>query len=269
MKYIVLTLLAAQMAAPRTFAAGSKKTSQAIKKPEASVAVSTTATNLPQFSPSTSPITVPFAIEQFERFDREMATLTATFRQTVRSDDTGQTQAVEGRFAYRKKDLMRIEHRAPERQTLVCDGQRVWVWRPSNNQVIRSRLEDWKRSQPLAQGILDFGNYAQLLRRYDVSVGTVSSPGSDGHRNFSLVLTPRPEAGAAKQEPFTLTLRLSTRDFFPYDSELRVGSVTASTLFHAVRYNPELPENLFQFSPPAGADVLEFPAAPAPGTRQP
>ena len=57
-------------------------------------------------------------------------------------------------------------------------------------------------------------------------------------------------------------MRLSTRDFFPSESELRMGEMTARTVLSDVRFNPDLPETLFQFQPPAGADVLDYPAAP-------
>jgi outer membrane lipoprotein carrier protein len=217
------------------------------------------ATSLPLYAATTEAITVPLVLERFERFDRDLRTLSASFRQTVHSEDTGQAQAVSGTLAYGKKDRLRIEHRSPEAQTLVCDGARVWVWRQANGQVIRAKLEEWKRSQPLAQGLLDFGNYAELLKRYDVTLSTVSAPAGDGQR--SLVLALKPRASSAGGD-FLLTLRLSTRDFFPYDSELRVGSVSARTTFSDVRFNPDMPQTQFQFTPPAGADVLDFPASP-------
>lgn len=214
---------------------------------------------LPLSPATTAEITVPLILERFERFDAGMNTLSGEFRQSVHSQDTGQSQTVTGTLAYRKKDRLRVEHLAPEPQTLVCDGSRVWVWRPANGQVIRSKLDEWKKSQPLAQGLLDFGNYAGLLKRYDVSVATVSAPGPDGHRSLALALKPLdPSRGG----DFRLVLRLSTRDFFPFDSELRVGAVTARTTFSGIRFNPDLPESQFQFRPPPGADVLDFPASP-------
>jgi outer membrane lipoprotein carrier protein len=212
---------------------------------------------LPLYPAATAEITVPLVLERFERFDAGLHTLSGEFRQSVHSQDTGQSQSVSGTLAYSKKDRLRIEHIAPEPQTLVCDGARVWVWRPANGQVIRSKLADWKKSQPLAQGLLDFGNYAGLLKRYDVSLATVSAPGADGHRSLALALRP---LGTGRGD-FLLTLRLSTKDFFPFDSELRVGAVTARTSFSAIRFNPKLPDAQFQFRPPPGADVLDFPAA--------
>jgi len=252
-------LLVVSLALPAAALAGSGK--RPPKKDGASQRAAAVApTNpLPLYPATTEALTVPMVMERFERFDRDLITLAAAFRQTVHSEDTGQTQTVAGTLAYRKKDRLRIEHRAPEAQTLVCDGSRVWVWRPANGQVIRAKLDEWKKSQPLAQGLLDFGNYAELLKRYDVTLSSVSAPASDGHRSLALALKPK-AAGAGGD--FLLTLRLSTRDFFPFDSELRVGSVSARTVFSDVRFNPDLAPTQFQFTPPAGADILDFPASP-------
>jgi len=250
---IALTLALPALAAP----SGKGKHSPAGQAP---AGASSATTALPLYPATTETITVPLVLGRFERFDRDMRTLSAAFRQSVHSDDTGQTQVVSGTLDYGKKDRLRVEHRTPEAQTLVCDGSRVWVWRPADGQVIRAKLDEWKRSQPLAQGLLDFGNYAELLKRYDVTLSSVSAPAADGYRSLALDLAPRSASG--QKGEFVLTLRLSTRDFFPFESELRVGSVSARTVFTDVRFNPDLPQTQFQFTPPAGADVLDFPAAP-------
>jgi len=217
---------------------------------------------LPLYPPTTGEITVPLVAERFASFERDLRTLSAAFRQSVSSNGTGQAQSVAGTFAFAKGDRMRIEHRTPDPQTLVCDGSRVWVWRPANAQVIRAQLKAWKKSQPLAQGLLDFGGYTALFKRYQVTIATVSAPGPDGQRSLALALKPRSEPGRPEGDSYTLTLRLSTRDFFPSESELRMGEMTARTVLSDVRFNPDLPETLFQFQPPAGADVLDYPAAP-------
>ncbi len=251
---VALALALSAAAAPESMAASARPDGRQLG------VASAPPTSLPLYPATTETLTVPLILERFERFDRDLRTLSAAFRQTVHSEDTGQTQAVAGTLAYGKKDHLRIEHRTPEAQTLVCDGSRVWVWRQANGQVIRTKLAEWKRSQPLAQGLLDFGNYAELLKRYAVTLSTVSAASADGHRSLTLLLKPRP--AASPEGDFLLTLRLSTRDFFPFDSELRMGSVSARTVFTDVLFNPELAQTQFQFTPPAGADILDFPAAP-------
>lgn len=212
---------------------------------------SETAQSLPLFAPTTGPVTVPLILERFEEFDRRMQTLAADFRQSVRVENSGVAQTLEGSLEYKKPNRLHLEHRLPEPQTLVADGVWLWIWRRSTNQVIQTRLEEWKKSEPLAQGIMDFGGYAELLKRYEVSIATVSTPDSEGHRKVELVLRPKEKAD------FLLRLRLSTKDFFPADAELRAGQMSVHSLFEKIRFNPELPESRFQFSPPPGADVFQ------------
>ncbi|MBU6430492.1 MAG: outer membrane lipoprotein carrier protein LolA [Cyanobacteria bacterium REEB65] len=220
--------------------------------PAAAVAAASTTFALPLLAPPTAPITVPYIVERFERLDRRLNTLSADFTQYVRWDESGMAQTVEGSFDYKKPGDMRLQHKLPERQLLVSDGTLLWIYRPSTNQVIKTRLEDWKKSEPMAQGLLDFGNYAGLLKSYDAEISSESAPGSDGQRDVWLRLKPKD-----KKQDFTLTLKLNTRDFFPADTELRAGSVSVHSIFSNIKYNPPEPEARFKFTPPPDADVFD------------
>lgn len=210
--------------------------------------------DLAAYAPSTAPVTAALILERFEAFDRGLETLTADFRQLVRWEEGGGApQGTEGSLEFMAPNRLRIEHRLPEPQTLVADGRWLWIWRKSTNQVIRTSLEDWKQSEPLAQGLLDFGRYAELLRRYDVAVATVSAPGADGHREAQVRLKPKqpPEKG-----DFVLILKLSTKDFFPRQTEMSIGEVTITCRFSNVKRNAPLKAERFHFAPPPGADVF-------------
>ena len=111
----------------------------------------------------------------------------------------------------------------------------------------------------MAQGLLDFGNSADLLTKYATEITTVSAPGKDGHRNFTLKLTPKAADKKGDDADFVLTLKSSTKDFFPADATLRVGRASIRSLFENVRLNPELPESVFKFTPPADADLFKSP----------
>lgn len=204
---------------------------------------------------STAPVTLEAVLQRFEELDRGLSTLSADFRQFVRWEASETTQTVEGRLDYRKKDLLRIEHRLPERQTIVADGQNLWIWRRSTNQVIKTGLAEWKKSEPLAQGLLDFGGYAQLLKRYEAKLSSAAAASKDKPDVLILTLTPK-----EKKKDFVLILRLSAKDFFPYDTELKAGEVSVHSIFENVRFNSELPNSLFRFTPPPDADVFVKPA---------
>jgi len=233
-----------------------KKTDTAAAKV---VAVSSAAagTTLTEYAPSTAPITIPLIAQRFAETDAKINTLKTSFRQSVRMEGSDVVQTVEGDLSFKKPDLLRLTHRIPEPQTIVSDGTWLWVYRTSTNQVIQSKLDAWRKSEPLAQGLLDFGKSADLLSRYDTSIATISAPGADGQRIFTLTLKPK---GVKKgDEEFTLQLKASTKDFFPYEATLTVGRASIRSVFENVRLNPELPEDTFKFTPPADADLFKSP----------
>lgn len=225
-------------------------------KPEVKRSTQTSAVDysLPLYKASTAAITVPLVLERFTAFDENLKSLSCEFAQVVDWRQSGVAQIVEGRLEYRKPQLLHIDQRSPEGQAMVSDGTWLWIHRFSTDQVIQTKLEDWKRSEPLAQGLLDFGNYAEMLQRYDVTISTVSAPDAKGHRRVELTLKPKDKKSA---EDFALKLKLSTRDFFPEETELRAGQVAVRSSFRRVRYNPPIGDERFKFTPPPGADVFQ------------
>lgn len=228
-------------------------------KASAAKAAAANGTELTAYAPSTAPVTLELISARFAETDAKITTLKSDFRQFVRMDGSDVVQTVEGDVAFQKPDLMRLTHRIPEPQTVVADGTWLWVYRNSTNQVIQSRLDAWRKSEPLAQGLLDFGKSADLLERYDAAISTVTAPGPDGHRVFTLTLKPKAADRKDDGSDFVLTLKASTRDFFPGDATLRVGRVSIRSLFERVRLNPVLSTDTFRFTPPADADLFKSP----------
>ena len=230
-------------------------------KPAPKVAASTASAGaeLPAFGPETSPLSVELIAARFADTDAKIKTLKAAFRQFVRLEGSDTVQSVEGDVVFKKPDFMRLSHRVPEPQTVVSDGIWLWVYRSGTNQVIQTRLDAWRKSEPLAQGLLDFGHSADLLTRFQTEIATVSAPGADGHRTFELTLTPKPADKKSDGTDFTLTLKADTRHYFPGDATLRVGRVSIRSIFENVRLNPEVPDEVFHFTPPADAELFKSP----------
>jgi outer membrane lipoprotein carrier protein len=187
--------------------------------------------------------------------DQNLTSLTADFNQFVRWDESGNAQEISGSLDYSKPDRLRVENKIPEEQTVVADGKKLWVFRRSTGQAIETTMERWKQTQPFAEGLLDFGSYGKLLKSYNVAIASVtdaSAADGAGHKRFSLVLTPKD--GSAK---YSLTLALSTRDFFPTTTELRVGAVSVRSRFSNIRFNPPIEAARFSFAPPAGTEIFK------------
>ena len=216
------------------------------------------ATAIPSFLalPSTAPVTAALVLKGFERLDLALKTVRADFSQQLRWEGSGATQRVAGKFYYQAPQLFRIEQSSPEAQVTVSDGRHLWVWRVSTNQVIKTRVDVWRKSEPLAQNLLDLGHYASLLSRYDL-VRATSAPAGDGGRDIEIELKPK-----ETKSSFLLTLWLSGRDFFPHDCDLSVGDLAVHSRFSDVRFNEALPESLFRFRPPPDAEVFDNPALP-------
>jgi outer membrane lipoprotein carrier protein len=193
---------------------------------------------------SSETLTVAAVLEHFELFDRELRSLTARFTQTVSMGPAAMTSTVQGTLAYQKPERLRVEHQTPEPQTIVSDGKDLWIHRPSQSQVLQSALKDWRQADPAIDNLLQIGNYAALLRAYDVTLASAKPT----------ALTLRPKAKGA--DPFELKLTLSEDTLFPSESELSVGEARIRTQFETVRYNPVVPQTRFKFTPPPGADVF-------------
>lgn len=209
-------------------------------------------TGLPLLAAPTAPVTLDSVLERIENFDKKMTSLSAEFTQTVRLADGAPMQTVSGAMEYSKPSFLRIEHQSPERQTVVCDGKSLWVWRRETNQVIKSGLEDWKKSQPESFLLVGLSGSKELSKRYNITLADISAPDADGHRRLSLELKPKD-----KKPDFSVRLTMTTRDYFPYRLEVKTGDLSLSGALSRVRLNPEIAAERFKFVPPADADVFE------------
>src|SRR5208282_2876334 len=118
-------------------------------------------TEIAAFKISTgTPRNITELIAHFQEIDKNLQSLSARFEQSLTMSDAGISQHVEGSFQYLKPDHIHLEHSKPERQTIVSDGNTIWIYRVDQNQVIKSSLADWKKSDPVINNLLDVGNYS-------------------------------------------------------------------------------------------------------------
>ncbi|MBI4386277.1 MAG: outer membrane lipoprotein carrier protein LolA [Elusimicrobia bacterium] len=252
----IVCLALALVAAPPSFAAAKKKAAAA-----SGIAASTsTAVAAPSsLDVSTAPLrTVDELKAHFLQIDGALRGMTARFVQTVRISQAGLTYRVEGTVHYQKPDKLRMDMTSPERdatpperQTVVADGKSVWVHRKTYNQVIETKLDAMRRSDPLIGNLLDLGNYSRLTERYDVSFDS-----------GTLGVTLRPKGEVPR---FTLRLWLKGTSRFPSETQLAIEAMQVQTVFEDIRFNPELDPALFTFVAPADAEVYRDFKIPAIG----
>ena len=193
-------------------------------------------------STSTATLTREDILNRFLELDKTLVTLSAKFVQSLDMAVSGISREVEGTLRYKKPSSLRLEHHTPERQTVVSDGKWIWIHRHSTRQAIQADFDTWKKSDPLAQSLLEFGKFSQTLKKYDIALDT--SPVLDLQTQttaYTMILTPK-----KKSQEFTLMLKLSAADSFPVRSVLRTGDLTVQTTFVEVQLNPKLKSSIFK-----------------------
>jgi len=170
-------------------------------------------------------------------------TLQVHFEQTYDAPQRGpKTEA--GELFLRKPGRMRWQYTQPSGKLFVSDGKFIFLYTPSNNRVERSKVkesDDLRAPLAFLLGKLDF--------QHDFKRFVLRPEGQDTW----IVAEPRSE-----RAPFTKVEFLVTPDY-----EIRhlivaaEGAATMEFRFEREKLNPALPEKLFQFQAPAGAEVVE------------
>jgi len=176
---------------------------------------------------------------RLERMLAETRTVRARFTQVLLDADLEVVKEVEGEFALERPDRFRWDYAAPQAQTIVSDGTRLWVYDPELAQVTVKPLDGTLASSPAA--LLGAGRLGDNFRVTDLGI--------DGALHW-IELVPRVD------DTEFVKVRLALGARFVEVMELRdgFGQTTRITLRDAV-LNGTLDRRRFEFVPPAGADV--------------
>jgi len=190
------------------------------------------------------------AVSGLKDWDEKLQTLRTRFTQEVDFSDAGIKQHIEGILSYIKPDLLKIEHIKPARQLVYTDKKELWVYKPEDSQAVRTSWDAWKSNQSgNFSGIMDFGNYSGLTARNNLKI----SKNAAAPYYITIVFTPKNDPGL-----YTLTLALSSTDYFPAEATLTVDKTAIKTVLENPERNISLDKALFRFVPPKGTEVLEF-----------
>jgi chaperone LolA len=174
-------------------------------------------------------------------------TLRADFRQTVESPTLAGVLESRGTVAFEKPNRMRWDYAPPDAQTIVGDGQTLWIYQPDQKQVIRAPLgEAFEATTP----VTFLAGLGRVERDFEASLA-----GGDADR-WVLRLVPKKDVGLG-------TLVLTVRKGEASVEEARItdplGTTTRIT-FSGERRNVPLEAALFRFTPPPGVDVVRPPS---------
>lgn len=180
-------------------------------------------------------------LERLRAFVHDTQTARARFTQTVTDKNGRVVQQASGEFAIARPGKFRWSVDKPYQQLLVGDGERVWVYDPDLNQVVRRRNDQALGSTPAAL----------LAGRDDVESAFEwrDLPAQDGLD----WLGAKPKD---KESTFTdIRLGFDATGLAALEILDNFGQRTRIA-FSGLERNPKLGTDLFKFTPPKGADVV-------------
>ncbi len=173
----------------------------------------------------------------------------ADFVQEVTSATLGQTLRSRGQVFFKKPGRMRWEFTEPQ-QLLIADGSALWLYQPSERQVVKTPFQHAFNSQTPISFLTGVGRLEE-----DFSV----LPQGETSSVYQLRLTPKQAAEAiglldieVSKETFDILQALITD---PLGNTTRVS-------FTNIERETALGDDLFRFELPPGTDLVE----PLPGS---
>ena len=180
-------------------------------------------------------------VETLRSFVRDVKSGHAEFTQTVTSPDGTRKKTSSGSFDFARPNRFRFAYAKPFEQTIVGDGEKVWIYDADLNQVSSRKLGQALGATPAA--LLAGGSLEK-----DFDLGNL--PAKDGLEWAEA----RPKAKDGAFQSVRVGFKgkdlaaLEIVDSFGQRSLLR---------FEAFQANATVAPETFRFTPPAGADVIE------------
>jgi outer membrane lipoprotein carrier protein len=180
-------------------------------------------------------------VDTLREFVREVKTGQARFTQTVTAPDGAKQKTSSGSFEFSRPNRFRFAYAKPFEQTIVADGEKVWIYDKDLNQASSRRIGQALGATPAA--LLAGGS-----REKDFDLGNL--PAKDGLEWAEA----RPKAKDGAFQSVRVGFKgkdlaaLEIVDSFGQRSLLR---------FEAFQANGTIAPETFRFTPPPGADVIE------------
>ncbi len=195
-------------------------------------------------------------LESLENFMRTVRTGRADFTQVVtapaRQGQSARSKTSSGTFAFARPNRFSFIYRKPFEQSVVADGQTLWLYDVDLNQVTARKQASALGSTPAALIAA-----APDLRALQADFTLADAPDKDGLQ--WVVATPKASDGQLQTVRVGFRVRESATE---KSTELAVLEILDSfgqrsvLNFSKVEVNPVLPADSFRFKPPQGADLL-------------
>jgi len=189
-------------------------------------------------------------VSDLDRFLRQIREGRASFTQVVTApakagQPVARSKTSAGVFEFQRPDRFRFQYTRPFEQTIVADGQFLWVHDVDLNQVTVRPQQDVLGQTPAAL-LAGSGSLAALERGFELSAEPQAEAG------LSWVRAKPRQADSSIQQ-----VRIGFRQGLPVQLDVLDAFGQRSVLtFSAMDTRPQFPAGHFRFQAPPGADVI-------------
>lgn len=191
-------------------------------------------------------------LESLENFVKTVKSGRADFTQVVsapaKDGQTPRAKNSNGTFEFARPNRFKFLYKKPFEQRIVADGQTLWLFDVDLNQVTAR-----KQSQALGSTPAALIAAAPDLRALQTDFALANAPDADGLQWVSA--TPKAKDGQLQSVRVGFRTGDKTAELAVLEILDSFGQKSVLT-FHRFEVNAAVPEAIFQFKPPAGADVI-------------
>jgi len=173
-----------------------------------------------------------------------LQTFSADFEQVFQWKLTNETQRLTGTLYWKQGDKYRIE---TQDQIIVTDGKSVWTYSKPNQQVVIEALDRSKEAVLPRDLLLKYSEEYRAQLTGEAKVGDSDC--------YVLKLSPK------AKEAFTVQLMVwvDRSDWIPRKvQETDINGNVNTYALRQVKLKPPLPESLFTFAIPKGAEIIDL-----------
>ena len=197
----------------------------------------------------TNPLTVDQILEQVEN-KYTNSKFAADFIQKSTIKAMNITDLATGKVYIKYPGMMRWEYEKPDRQIIITDGDKLWVYRPQDNQVMTGKAPTFFRDGKGASFLSDI----RLIRqKFDIVLE--QGPPEESDLFHHLILKPREKTLdiseirlMVSRQTFNV-LQVMTLNF--YGDETRIDLINFA-------FDTDIDDSLFSFTIPQGVDVVQI-----------
>ncbi|GAC1337777.1 MAG: hypothetical protein NVSMB23_04710 [Myxococcales bacterium] len=177
----------------------------------------------------------------------------ARFAQTYTYAALGRSKESTGRVMVKKPGLLRWEYESPDKKLLVVDGKAFWQWVPDDNQVMVNRHFQGGEISSAFTFLWGKGDLTREFTPREIPLPEALAK-VEGAQPQALELLPRKPSAQIQRVVFAVDGKGLVRASLVTDAQGNDNRL----VFSEARTDSALPDALFRFEIPRGANVQEL-----------